>query len=261
MGRYFSEVGMHRFFISEKELNKDSQTARIVDKDDVKHASKALRIEIDEKIELCDNEGIEHICQVTEIETDYIECQIISSKMNERESNVEITLYQGLPKSDKLELIIQKTTELGVTSVVPVEMKRSVAKWKNDKSAVKKIMRWNKIAFEAAKQSKRGRIPEIKAPVSVKELCNELEQFDLVILPYENESAKGIGETISGLESIKKVAIIIGPEGGFADEEVSCLADYGANSVKLGPRILRTETAGLVSVALVQYALGDLGGV
>lgn len=252
---------MHRFFISENNLNKDQKTARIVDKDDIKHASKALRIEIDEKVELCDDLGIEHICQVTEIESDYIECQILSSEKNKRESGIDITLFQGLPKSDKLELIIQKTTELGVANVVPVQMKRSVAKWKNDKSASKKIMRWNKIAFEAAKQSKRGRIPQVMAPLSVKELCNELDQFDLVILPYENESARGIGQVVAKEDTIRKVAIIIGPEGGFAQEEVEELSRCGATSVKLGPRILRTETAGLVSVALVQYALGDLGGL
>ncbi|WP_430882972.1 16S rRNA (uracil(1498)-N(3))-methyltransferase [Fusibacter sp. JL216-2] len=252
---------MHRFFISKTNLNEELQTARIIDKDDIKHASKALRIEIDEKVELCDDSGIEHICQVSEIESEYIECRILSSEKNKRESPIEITLFQGFPKSDKLELIIQKTTELGVVNVVPVQMKRSVAKWKNDKSASKKIMRWNKIGFEAAKQSKRGRIPVVKEPLTVNELCSELEHFDLVILPYENESAKGIDEVISGLDSVKSVAVIIGPEGGFAEEEVACLSENGANSVKIGPRILRTETAGVVSVALVQYALGDLGNV
>ncbi len=252
---------MHRFFIPKENLDLDNQIARITDKDDIKHASKALRIELGEQIELCDDRGIEHICEVVVLEERFIECKVIESELNKRESALDITLFQGMPKADKLEMIIQKTTELGVLNVVPVQMKRSVAKWKDDKSASKKLDRWNKIAFEAAKQSKRGRIPTVDKPLTIKELKNNLTDYDLVILPYENESARGIGEVIADVENVKKIGIVIGPEGGFAKEEVELLSEAGAKSVKLGPRILRTETAGVVTVALVQYALGDLGGV
>ncbi len=258
---------MHRFFISLENVIQEetgAKVALITDKDDLKHASKALRIEIGEHVELCDSTGIEHICKVQSIEQSQMKCVIESSEMNKRESKLDITLFQGMPKADKLELIIQKTTELGVLEITPIQMKRSVAKWKDDKSASKKLDRWNRIAFEASKQSKRGRIPSVKKPLSIKELVNAIEGFDLVILPYENESAKGIGEIIgdiTNLGELKKIGIIIGPEGGFAEEEVECLSSAGAHSVKLGPRILRTETAGVVTVALVQYALGDLGGI
>lgn len=256
---------MHRFFIPSENLIKETQKARITDKNDIKHASKALRVEIGEKIELCDQDGMEHICEVESIDSDFIECAVLESEMNTRESGIEITLFQGLPKADKLEMIIQKTTELGVVSVTPVQMKRSVAKWKDDKSAAKKLERWNKIAFEAAKQSKRGRIPTVDKPLTVKQLKDVISEFDLVVLPYENESAMGIGQVVSSAQEsktdIKSVGIIIGPEGGFAEEEVELLSEAGAKSVKLGPRILRTETAGVVTVALMQFALGDLGGI
>lgn len=252
---------MHRFFIAKENLIQETRLARITDKNDIKHAAKALRVEIGEKIELCDNAGMEHICEVTVIESDYIECTVIESEMNKRESEIDITLFQGMPKADKLEMIIQKTTELGVLKVTPVQMKRCVAKWKDDKSASKKLERWNKIAFEAAKQSKRGRIPSVENPISIKQLKAEIESYDLVILPYENEDAKGIGEVIGHASEIKKIGVIIGPEGGFDEEEVKLLSESGAKSVKLGPRILRTETAGVVTVALVQYVLGDLGGL
>lgn len=252
---------MHRFFIPKENLEQESKTAKITDKDDFKHASKALRIEPGENIELCDDNGMEHICEVLSLEDGVVECKVLGSEMNKRESALDITLFQGMPKGDKLELIIQKTTELGILNVVPVQMKRSVVKWKDDKSAAKKLERWNKIAFEAAKQSKRGRIPTVDSPLTVKQLKDQLEQYDLVILPYENEEAQGIGKVITSVQDIKKIGIIIGPEGGFSEEEVQMLSEGGAKSVKLGPRILRTETAGVVTVALVQYALGDLGGV
>jgi len=256
---------MHRFFINKINLDETQKKAKITDKNDIKHASKALRIEIGEKIELCDQDGVEHICEVEHIESEFIECGVIKSAMNTRESNIEITLFQGLPKADKLEMIIQKTTELGVVSITPVQMKRCVAKWKDDKSAVKKLERWNKIAFEAAKQSKRGRIPTVDNPLNVKQLQNIISEYDLVVLPYENESAQGIGEVVSSViqapNDIKRIGIIIGPEGGFAEEEVELLTDAGAKSVKLGPRILRTETAGVVTVALMQFSLGDLGSL
>jgi len=255
---------MHRFFVPvENILMKDGEPwrSRITDKDDLKHAVKALRIELGEDIELCDINGIEYLCEVIDVNSDEILCNVISFEANKRESSIDITLFQGMPKADKLEMIIQKTTELGILNITPVQMKRSVAKWKDDKSAGKKIERWNRIAFEASKQSKRGRIPTVNKPLTIGQLKEAISDYDLVILPYENESAKGIGEIISSNPTAKKVGIIIGPEGGFADEEVAVLSEAGAHSVKLGPRILRTETAGVVTVALVQYALGDLGGV
>ncbi len=261
MGSNPSEVDMHRFFIVKENLNLDEKIARITDKDDVKHAVKALRIELGEQIELCDTDGMEHICEVKVIGTDEVVCSVLTSEMNKRESAVEITLFQGLPKADKLELIIQKTTELGVMRIVPLQMKRSVVKWKEDKSAAKKVERWNRIAFEASKQSKRGRIPRVDAPLSMRQFLSEMDDFDLVIMPYENEAAVGIGPVLSACANAKKVAIVIGPEGGIDEEEVLALTEGGAKSVKMGPRILRTETAGLTAVALVQYAIGDLSGV
>lgn len=252
---------MHRFFISIDNVLRDNASgpvALITDLDDIKHAVKALRIDIGEMVELCDTSGIEHICEVSEIETDRILCRIQSSAENKRESGLDITLFQGLPKADKLEMIIQKTTELGVNEVVPVQMKRSVSKWKNDKSAHKKIERWNRIAFEASKQSKRGRIPVVAEPIDLKGVTAKMKEFDLVLVPYENESAGGLRALLSQHGEAKKIGIVIGPEGGFDQEEIAELTEAGAYSIKLGPRIMRTETAGVVTVALVQYELGDL---
>lgn len=170
------------------------------------------------------------------------------------EPSVKVTLYQGLPKGDKMEWIVQKCTEAGVVRVVPVLFSRCVAQWEK-KDAGKKLPRWQRIAAEAAKQSGRAMIPEIGEPLTAKALCAALPRHDLSLTPWEEEKAVGIRGYLRGQ---KDVAVIIGPEGGIAPEEIALLKAAGAVPVTLGPRILRTETAGLASLIALMALTGNM---
>ena len=165
---------------------------------------------------------------------------------------INITLYQGLPKADKLEFIIEKSTELGVSKIVPVEMRFSIAKVKNEE---KKIVRWNKIAESAAKQSKRNVIPLIEQTIKFNEMIKELEQYDLILVAYENESKQTLKNVLAKVQKdkIKNVALIIGPEGGVDSKEIDLLIQSGAECISLGKRILRTETAPLALLSMLVY--------
>lgn len=164
-----------------------------------------------------------------------------------------------MPKSTKMDLIAQKNTELGIMSITPIITERVVVK--ND-SEFKKVDRWNRIALEACKQSKRSLIPTINTPIEFKELLIKIKDMDLIVVPYENKEGYGIKKLINDIRNteVKNIAIIIGPEGGFEEEEILKLEEIGAHIVTLGPRILRTETAGFVALSLLMYELGDLGG-
>lgn len=246
---------MHRFFVKETQFNGNEFV--LDDKDDVRHLTKALRVTIGEKIEMCIEEtGEEWITEVSELESDQVTLTALEKSLVNRESPVEIVLYQGLPKADKMELIVQKSTELGIAKIVPVEMDRCVVKLK-DKDRAKKQDRWQKIAYEAAKQSKRSKIPTVELPIKLTQLEEAFKGYDLVIFLYENEKEKGLKKSLETLKG-KRIAIVVGPEGGFSDSEAELLEKYGCISTTLGPRILRTETAGLACVSIIQFVLGDI---
>ena len=170
------------------------------------------------------------------------------------EPSVTITLYQGVPKGEKMDFIAQKCTEAGVCRMVPVAFSRCVAKWEG-KDAAKKQARFQRIAAEAAKQSGRALIPEMGLPISVKQLCGEMKDYDLVLVPWEEERGNGVRVQWQGQ---KNVAIVIGPEGGISAEEIDQMKAAGAVPVTLGPRIFRTETAGLAAAIAVLTLSGDL---
>lgn len=170
------------------------------------------------------------------------------------EAAVRATLYQGIPKGDKMDYIIQKCTEAGVARVVPVTFSRCVAKWEK-KDAEKKQARFQRIAAEAAKQSGRAAVPEIGLPVTVEQLCRELTEYGLSLVPWEEERGRGIRANWQGQQS---VALVIGPEGGISPEEIQQMRDAGARTVTLGPRIFRTETAGLAALVSLLTISGDL---
>ena len=179
------------------------------------------------------------------------------------ESDIKIYLFQGLPKSQKMDLIVQKGTELGITEFIPVITHRVDVKLKGE---FKKIDRLKKIALEAAKQSKRSIIPSVLEPIEFEEVLDKIKSLDLLIVPYENANNFGIKTLMNELrienmvDDIKNVGIFVGPEGGIEESEVERLKDKGARIVTLGKRILRTETAGFVAASLIQYELSDLGG-
>lgn len=248
---------MHKFFVQKQ--NFVNNTA-IIEGDDVKHIYKVLRLEPGEKVSINDLEGKEYLGRIEEVNKNKVIVSLLEELPVNNESPVNVYLYQGLPKSSKMDLIVQKATELGVKEITPIITERVVVK--SELGEFKKVDRWNRIALEACKQCKRTLIPRINTPIEFEELISNLEAVDLVIVPYENETGFGIKNLIADIKKeVKNIAIIIGPEGGFEEEEIERFKALGAYIVTLGPRILRTETAGFVCASLLLYELGDMGGI
>lgn len=248
---------MHRILLDQKILECPSRV-RIDSKEEVHHAVRVLRLVPGDQIELSDSEGREVLSVIRSVDHGLLELECLSFREIRRESAVKVTLYQGLPKHDKLEFIIQKAVELGAVKIVPVVCERSVAKIRDDQDASKKTERWNRIAHEAAKQSKRTIEPEVGKPVSLKHLAALSETSALKLLAYEGAFNKPLATHLE--TPVQDVSIFVGPEGGLTEREVQFLESVGFKTVGLGPRILRTETAGLAMLAIVQFALGDMGG-
>jgi 16S rRNA (uracil1498-N3)-methyltransferase len=248
---------MDRFFVDKKNINLNNYTCDIYG-EDVKHISKVLRCKIGEELEVCDNDNNEYICKIVDIKKDIVNLDILQKREIKRESDLKVRLYQGLPKGPKMEIILQKLTEVGVDEIVLVQTKRSVVKV-DDKKEDKKFERWERIIYEAAKQSKRGKIPKLRGILTFNEVVSDMKNNDLNICPYENEKTISIKSAIKN-ENIDSVGIFIGPEGGFDEEEIKALQNEDVKVVSLGPRILRTETASVVASSIVLYELSDLGG-
>lgn len=251
---------MHKFFTPPENINSDE--GRIFG-DDVKHIYKVLRIAEGEKVILNNCNGKEYLGEIKSISKTEVIVKIIEKLDVNNESKVEIYLFQGLPKAQKMDLIVQKGTELGITKFLPIVTARVDIKLKGE---FKKLDRLNRIALEAAKQSKRSIVPEVLEPITFKEAIKEMKEMDLFLVPYENAENFGIKAVVRELkknniiEKVKKVGIMVGPEGGFEDFEIEELKKEGAYIITLGSRILRTETAGFTTTSLVQYEFGDLGG-
>lgn len=258
---------MDRFFVEPEHLNLDDKTLYI-DGEDVKHISKVLRYGQGDEIEVCDSNGHEYICRIESIDKTRIDLSIVDEVDINRESRIRVSLYQGVPKSTKMDIILQKLTEAGVDEIVLVNTKRSVVNIKGDK-ADKKFDRWERIIYEAAKQCKRGLIPKLRGILTFKEALEDMGKNDINICPYEVEKSLGIKEALQ-TDQVKRilenkdevrVGIFIGPEGGFAEEENEMVKAAGIASVTMGPRIFRTETASIVATAITLYELGDIGGI
>lgn len=247
---------MHKFFVPKDKI---INSKAYIEGDDVKHIYKVLRLQPGEKVSINNCHGIEYLGKIYEVNKMQVVVDIVEDLDSNNESPVNIYLYQGLPKSAKMDFIVQKATELGALEVTPVITERVVVK--NELGEFKKVDRWNRIALEACKQSKRSVIPTINTPIEFEELLEVLKNVDLIVVPYENQEGYGIKQMINTINSeVKSAAIVIGPEGGFEEEEISKLKELNAHIITLGPRILRTETAGLVCISLLMYELGDLGG-
>lgn len=249
---------MYKFFVPESLIIADEA---LIEGDDYKHISKVLRLKIGDKIGINNCSGREYMGEITSIDKRYVHVNILNEITVNNESSLKIYLFQGLPKSSKMDLIVQKATELGVTEITPIITQRVVVK--NELNEFKKHGRWSRIILEACKQCKRSIIPEVYPPIEFEELLKRLINMDLIVVPYEEEDGFGIKKVIGKIEKekINKAAVIIGPEGGFEAIEIEKLKACGAFIVTLGPRILRTETAGFVCASILQYELGDLGGV
>lgn len=219
---------------------------------DANHIKNVLRLSKGEEVTVCDGVCSDYICVIENTDKDIL-LKINVSYPAETEPPVHITLFQGLPKSDKLEYIIQKCVELGVSEIVPVQTKRSVVKIKDSS---KKQERWQKISDEACKQCKRGILPKVHSPVLFKDMFEFIKEDSLSLCAYENEKENSL-KTILTSSSSKSINIFIGPEGGIDEEEISILQKHNFNIITLGPRILRTETAPLALVSAIMYELGD----
>ncbi len=237
---------MYNFFADE---NSRQGSCFYIKGADFNHIKNALRFKIGERF-LVSEGGESHLCSLMRFEDDYLIAQIIKESYSSTELPIKTYLFQGLPKSDKMELIIQKCVELGVYEIVPVEMNRCIVKLDEKKKKSKKE-RWQAISESAAKQSKRNIIPTVSQAVTFKESLNIAKNLDLILVPYENEN--GISSTRAALNIIKSgmsVGIFIGPEGGFDGNEIEALKQEGAKSISLGKRILRTETAAISAASM-----------
>ena len=237
---------MYNFFIEDEQQFDDEYC---ITGADFNHIKNVLRFKDGDKLLVSQN-GKTHLCQIKNFTDESVVCTVLEKDYCNMELPVTLALFQGLPKGDKLELIIQKTVELGVHHVYPVEMKRSVVKIEEKKKASKRE-RWQAIAEAGAKQSKRNVIPTVHEPISYKKAMELFKDFDLVIVPYENKD--GMQSTYKLLKDIKKgykIAILIGPEGGFEDFEIDLALNAGGQTCSLGNRILRTETAAICAVSM-----------
>lgn len=262
---------MSKFFVKTEQIENNNI---IINGDDVNHIINVLRMKKDDKIRVCNQDtGDNYNAQITQYTKNEVDCEIIEKINKTTESNVHITLFQGLPKFEKMELIIQKNTEVGVNRIVPVIMERTVVKI-DEKVVSKKLDRWQKIAEIAAKQSMRDVIPKIDNIIKLKDM--DTTNFDAVLVAYENEEHNKSKDELQKLKQKLKsnssnnsskdntedtlqynIAIVIGPEGGIAEKEIEMLAEKNAKFVSLGKRILRTETAGLVMAGNVLYELEE----
>ncbi len=250
---------MPKFFIKQSQIQNNK--IEILGQD-VNHIKNVLRKRQEDLIEVCNQETSKnYLAKIERLERDSIICSIVEELEALSESNLHIHIFQGIPKSDKMELIIQKGVELGIAEITPVAMKRCVAKIA-PKDEPKKIQRWQKISEVAAKQCGRDTIPKINNVVNIKDICTICENYDIVLVAYEQETSNKLKTELQNLKkSVKqeeiKIAVVIGPEGGLEKEYVELLENNGAKVVTLGKRILRTETVALNVISVITYELED----
>ena len=265
---------MSKFFVDPSAVS--GAHIYLENKDDLHHLRKVLRARPGMELDISDGDCWEYKTCLEELTEDCATLKILDKQKFAIEPATRVTLYQGVPKASKMETVIQKTVEMGVDTIVPVFMERTVVVEKGNFG--KKLERWNKIAAEAVKQCKRGLIPRVTESYDVDKMLAELPNYDLIICPYENEDGLTIKDFLRtatqssvapppaavqpGLESTGRtgpqalrVALIIGPEGGFSEGEIEKLKAAGAATVTLGKTILRTETAGLAALAMIMYEL------
>lgn len=248
---------MYRFFVDKNQINIPEKTA-VITGSDRNHIKNVLRMKEGEEVSLIvPGDDNEYRCSVCGYTDDTVELKLLFIKESNVELPCEVVLYQALPKADKMELVITKSVELGVSRIVPVASSRSIVKLEGDRQD-KKIARWNTISETAAKQSKRAVIPPVSAVMTVEEALSDCSGFDHKLIPYELADHDSMNETrkvIGSIEPGSRVAVFIGPEGGFTDDEIALATAAGFTPVTLGHRILRTETAPLVVLSWISYII------
>lgn len=245
---------MPKFFVKDKQI---SESYINIINDDVNHIKNVLRLNIGDSIQICNSDsGENYNSSIEDITNSSIKCKINKKINSSTESNVDIHIFQGLPKADKMELIIQKCTELGANEITPVNMERTIVKI-NDKDEDKKIKRWQKIAEASSKQSGRNKIIKVNNLLKFKDIIQYINEFDAFIVTYENEQNIKLKDELLKLKNIEdpKIGVLIGPEGGIDLKEIEYLSNTNAKIVTLGKRILRTETVALAVCSIIQYEL------
>lgn len=241
---------MYHFFVEHHNI---TETEIFLDGGDVNHIKNVLRMKLGEQVLLSAGDNSDYLCEIAEITDTQVRATIIEKQEKSHEMPCKVVLFQGLPKADKMELIIQKCVELGVHQIVPVAMKRCVVKL-DDKKSDSKVKRWNAISESAAKQSKRSIIPEITGVYSYKEALEYAKTMDIVLLPYEcADGMEGARALINQIKPGMTVGIFIGPEGGYDLQELELGKEAGFHVMTLGPRILRTETAGMMILSVIGF--------
>lgn len=243
---------MYHFFVTPEQVKGEHI---YIEGSDVNHIKNVLRMKVGQELEISDGDNKKYLCEIASITSEEVCVMIQEERSVDTELLSKIYLFQGLPKSDKMELIVQKAVELGAYEIIPVATKRAVVKL-DEKKALKKVERWNSIAESGAKQSGRNLIPKVTDVMSWKEAIEYAKALDIVLIPYE--LAEGMQETrdiIAQIQPGQSIGIFIGPEGGFETEEVESAMEYGAKPITLGKRILRTETAGLTTLSILMYHL------
>ena len=247
---------MNRFFVNSNQVIDDK--IKIIGQD-VKHIKNVLRLKPKDRIEiLC--QGQLYISEILLIDSKTVDTLIIEKKIGENEPPIHIALYQGIAKGNKMEYIIQKATEIGVKEIYPLITHRTVVRIKDKQKEQNKIARWNSIGEEAAKQSKRDILPTVNNIIDFDEMLEIFKYENNIIVPYEMEKSRGLKEALKNIGR-GRINIVIGPEGGFTEKEIHTLKAKGGQIITLGPRIFRTETAGLVTSSIILYELGDIGVV
>ena len=245
---------MPKFFVKENQVNNNKITILGTD---VNHIKNVLRLQLNENIQICNSDNQEnYLCKIKDISDEQIKCDVLEKIEETVEPMVKVTIFQGLPKSDKMELIIQKSVELGVYSIAPVDMGRCIVKL-NEKDKLKKIDRWQKISEVAAKQCGRDIIPQISNVTTVKEICSTIDDYDMIIVAYEKEKQNVLKNELKEIKQkgFKKIGFVVGPEGGLEEKDVEMLKTSGAKIVTLGKRILRTETVAINVLSNIMYEL------
>lgn len=245
---------MYRFFVEPEQIG---ETTISITGRDVNHIKNVLRMKIGETVLVSDGSDREYICAIRQLNEEEVIAEIEDINGETRELPIKVTLFQALPKGDKIETVIQKMIELGAYEIVPMSTKRCVVKL-DAKKAANKTKRWNAIAESAAKQSKRGIIPQVKEPVTYHQALSMAKEMDMVLIPYEEaEDMENTRQVISEIKPGMSVGIFIGSEGGFAKEEVEQARENGAKEITLGKRILRTETAGMALMSVLMYLMEE----
>ena len=246
---------MYQFFVENGQVQGETI---VITGEDAVHIGRVLRMKPGERVRISDEEEHSYFCHITEITGDEVFLAIDERDELGTEFAHKVYLFQGLPKSDKMELIVQKAVELGVYEIIPVAMKNCVVKL-DDKKAVSKVKRWQAISESAAKQSKRTRIPEVHPPVSWKEAFAMAAELDVTLVPYENERGLAAArQQISSIPAGACIGVMIGPVGGLSPEDIAMVDVFERmHRISLGRRILRTETAGLVTLAMLVYQLDE----